>query len=121
MMKSLVIKMTGRFRIFISKLYLYFKKNMSLNKWFLICSLGLIFAGCKRKGPVTGKITNIYDGKPVEGVSVKVFYDGGGNTKDSKPDNLLQVVPTAILTLMQLMLPRSTMNIISQFIQMIIM
>ncbi|HOZ87700.1 MAG TPA: hypothetical protein PL029_08080 [Bacteroidia bacterium] len=45
---------------------------MKLSKTLLVFSCCLALIACKRKGTVSGTVTNVFDNKPVEGVEVRI-------------------------------------------------
>lgn len=56
--------------------------------FIIICAISL--ATCKRSGTVNGKVTNVFNGKPVEGIAVKI-----SQSAELKPDSkALQLATT---------------------------
>jgi len=45
---------------------------MNLKTLFILCTSAVLIIACKRKGTVSGKVTNVFDGLPVEGIEVRI-------------------------------------------------
>lgn len=50
--------------------------QMRISGIFIISAV-FFFASCKKKGEISGKVTNLFDGSPVEGIQVQVHYSNG--------------------------------------------
>lgn len=63
---------------------------MTISKLYLIIICAISLAACKRSGSVNGKVTNIFNGEPVEGIAVKI-----SQSAELKPDaKALQLATT---------------------------
>ncbi|MES2680358.1 MAG: hypothetical protein V4635_10755 [Bacteroidota bacterium] len=63
---------------------------MKFNKTLLVFSCCLALMSCKRKGTVSGTVTNVFDNKPVEGIEVRITQSA-----ELDPSNkAMQVSPT---------------------------